>query len=489
MDFGAKGDGRADDTAAFRAGIEQAREGSGDLEIPPGRYLITGEIIVSSAVRVTGASHRESVISSGNDSARFLFNTSAATFRDIGFENMVEPIALVPHEGYVLRDVSFIRCRFENIKVQNRNRGVIGLRSGARSERIHKIQNLVVEKCLFKSIDAHAINIRGNISNAIIIKNQFLDIVNDPTSKSPRGGFAIRLGESSDDVNMIEEFRDQGNHLIERNLIRNLKKETKEGNLIGILIYGNYNTVRNNTITGVDGSDIGNDTNAIYIRGAYNSILSNIIRDIRGSDDDGALTFKGGLNLGNRNNIVSHNRIENIFGMSAVEASTSDLLFSRNEIINATTRGFQQRMGDGLTLTHNEFRNADTDIRTQGGRIEIVNNKYIDSRIWLSQRRANPSRREAVIIKENHFKWTGKSGSLIGFANSVEERFLSIINNYFEISQPDYEPDNLFSLKINGLAIRLEVSGNSIYRGAIPPGKPEFKKLKEAIFHGGSIQN
>src|SRR5690606_17149366 len=223
-----------------------------------------------------------------------------------------------------------------------------------------------------------------------IINNQFLDIVNSSKDEGlsdwQLGGYAIRLGESSDDANMEEEFADQGRHLIEGNVIRNLRKTTVKGNLKAMLLYGNFIQVRNNLFEDLDGGPSGDDVNAMYFRGAYNEISGNVIRNVRGSDDDGAVSFKGGLDLGNQGSVVFHNYIENVDGMSAIEASSSDIEVYENEVVNST-RGFYQRHGTNAIVRDNIFRNADTQLRTEAGEVAIHGNWYIDSVIWLSTHR------------------------------------------------------------------------------------------------------
>ncbi|WED63661.1 glycosyl hydrolase family 28-related protein [Synoicihabitans lomoniglobus] len=52
---GARGDGESDDTAAMRRGIAKAQSTGQPLWVPPGSYLITGDLIVPSGVTIQGA--------------------------------------------------------------------------------------------------------------------------------------------------------------------------------------------------------------------------------------------------------------------------------------------------------------------------------------------------------------------------------------------------------------------------------------------------
>ena len=53
-DFGAKGDGKADDTGAIQAAIDRAAEKGGVVYVPPGRYLVAGSLAVKPGVAVVG---------------------------------------------------------------------------------------------------------------------------------------------------------------------------------------------------------------------------------------------------------------------------------------------------------------------------------------------------------------------------------------------------------------------------------------------------
>jgi hypothetical protein len=54
-DFGARGDGRTDDTAAFQRGLDRAKEiGGGSLHVPAGRYAIRGRLRIPIGVTLRG---------------------------------------------------------------------------------------------------------------------------------------------------------------------------------------------------------------------------------------------------------------------------------------------------------------------------------------------------------------------------------------------------------------------------------------------------
>jgi hypothetical protein len=55
LDFGAKADGKTDDTAAIQAAINKAAEKGGQIHLPPGKYLVAGSLQVKPGVAVVGS--------------------------------------------------------------------------------------------------------------------------------------------------------------------------------------------------------------------------------------------------------------------------------------------------------------------------------------------------------------------------------------------------------------------------------------------------
>lgn len=461
-EFGVVGDGKTDDAAAFQKAIDRAAAQNEPLEIGEGRFFLGSDLVIEKPIVLRGEGHDRSVFTSNGGKARVFVGASGTEFHRIGFEEMIEPIALDSRADYVLENLLFQHCRFEKILIAHQNRGAIGLSSGSAGQRPFRIENLTIRECLFRNIDAHAINIRANISGAKIERNIFLDLVNDPTSISPEGGYAIRLGDSTEHG---KPGKYQGNHLISENQVRGLAKSSVEGNLKAFLIYGDHNTIDNNRIEGVDATAEGMDANAMYIRGSFNRIVSNVIRNIRGADDDGALSLKGGMANGNQGNIIAWNVVEKIDGMSAVEVSTTDLLFFENEIHDAPTRGFYHRTGKNVSITDNLFTNADLLLRTSEGTALISGNQFLESRLLLEQRRAYPSSREKVIIETNHFQRLSEETQtpLIRLGNQVREKEISLrknsLQNLAKVAGNDRR-GAVIDLVSGGTVERVEMIGN-----------------------------
>lgn len=97
QDFGAAGDGKTDDTEAFRATLKAAESGNGAVFVPRGRYLIGGHLDVPPHVMLEGIFRGPSA--SGKDQGSVLLSTVGA-----GDVNGQPFITL--HQGSTLRGLS-----------------------------------------------------------------------------------------------------------------------------------------------------------------------------------------------------------------------------------------------------------------------------------------------------------------------------------------------------------------------------------------------
>ena len=78
-DFGAVGNGVANDTSAFQAAATSAVSRGVDLYVPPGTYSITSTIIFDQTSKTTFANGRTNLIGSGKGSTRISYSGSAGT--------------------------------------------------------------------------------------------------------------------------------------------------------------------------------------------------------------------------------------------------------------------------------------------------------------------------------------------------------------------------------------------------------------------------
>ena len=150
-DFGAKSDGKSDDTAAIQAAIDKAAEKGGVVWVPPGQWLVAGSLAVKPGVAVVGANQAplsiepltgSIILATGgrdNEQAPALFELgSASTVRGItvfypeqkpreihpypwtfhlqGFDNTVENVTLInSYNGISVGPEGNVRHRIRSV--------------------------------------------------------------------------------------------------------------------------------------------------------------------------------------------------------------------------------------------------------------------------------------------------------------------------------------------------------------------------------------
>jgi hypothetical protein len=100
-DFGAVGDGVADDTTAFTAALASGKS----VFIPEGLYLITSQLTVSTRGQmIYGGGYQASIVQRGNDSSFIIFNVTAEWGVEFHNFKIQEPTLSYTNTG------SFIQC-------------------------------------------------------------------------------------------------------------------------------------------------------------------------------------------------------------------------------------------------------------------------------------------------------------------------------------------------------------------------------------------
>lgn len=122
-DYGAKGDGKSDDTTAFETAIKEAG-GSSAIMIPPGHFIISRPLFVTqSAVRIFGAGRFATILQYSGDGALFVVGASnedqylsAGTFEEFTV------IGNNSNKGIELGNTS--KYRVANINIQDCSVGI-----------------------------------------------------------------------------------------------------------------------------------------------------------------------------------------------------------------------------------------------------------------------------------------------------------------------------------------------------------------------------
>lgn len=163
-DFGATGDGVADDTAALKACIAKAAEHGGPVWVPPGDYKLTGDILLTAPVTIQGAGMWHTTFV--GDAALYGHADRRVRFKLAGHDLHLADFAIVgrldyrndqePNDGVVgagCADSSISRLWIEHTKV-----GVW----------IYNGTDLRIDGCRFRDLLADGVNLCVGTSGTVI---------------------------------------------------------------------------------------------------------------------------------------------------------------------------------------------------------------------------------------------------------------------------------------------------------------------------------
>lgn len=164
LDFGARGDGVADDTAALLKSVAAAAKKGGTVWVPPGDYKLTGDIVVPSGVTIQGAGMWHTTFV--GDEALYGQAERRVRFKLSG-------------TGMHLADFS-IFGHLNHRNDQEANDGVVG--SGCRDASVSRLWiehtkagvwvyngiNLVIDGCRFRNLIADGVNFCVGTSHSVV---------------------------------------------------------------------------------------------------------------------------------------------------------------------------------------------------------------------------------------------------------------------------------------------------------------------------------
>jgi hypothetical protein len=164
LDFGASGQGGADDTAALRACIAEARQQGRVVWVPAGDYRITGDILVPSSVTIQGAGMWHTTFV--GDAALYGQADRRVRFKLSGTGGRIADFAIVgrlnyrnddePNDGVVVagaKDASVARIWVEHTKA-----GVW----------VYNGSNLVIDGCRFRNLLADGVNFCVGTNHSVV---------------------------------------------------------------------------------------------------------------------------------------------------------------------------------------------------------------------------------------------------------------------------------------------------------------------------------
>lgn len=164
LDFGARGDDAADDTAALLKAVASAEQKGGTVWVPAGDYKLTGDIIVPSGVRIQGAGMWHTAFT--GDEALYGQADRRVRFKLSGRDVHLADFAITGHLNYR--------------NDQEANDGVVG--SGCKDASVSRLWiehtkagvwvyngfNLVIDSCRFRNLIADGVNFCVGTSHSVV---------------------------------------------------------------------------------------------------------------------------------------------------------------------------------------------------------------------------------------------------------------------------------------------------------------------------------
>ncbi|HYD82874.1 MAG TPA: glycosyl hydrolase family 28-related protein, partial [Opitutus sp.] len=164
FDFGAVGDGQADDTAALRACIAAAERGGGVVWVPPGEYKLTGDVVLTAKVAIQGAGMWHTTFV--GDDALYAQSDRRVRFKLSGREIRLADFAIVgklnyrndsePNDGIV--GAGCAESFIERVWVEHTKAGVW----------VYNGTDLRIEGCRFRNLIADGVNLCVGTSRSVI---------------------------------------------------------------------------------------------------------------------------------------------------------------------------------------------------------------------------------------------------------------------------------------------------------------------------------
>lgn len=166
-DYGALGNGIADDTGAIHAAFNALPAGGGVVYFPPGRYKVGSRALPLTKSNVTfkGAGMYQSVLVATGRTVESTANVSNVAIEDLGFDTTSGGSTQIDINGSgAPRPFRISRCRFWNTRDMN----IIVLTNA---------QDVVIEDSLFHSpgvVMGRAVLVNFDANNLVFRRNKFL---------------------------------------------------------------------------------------------------------------------------------------------------------------------------------------------------------------------------------------------------------------------------------------------------------------------------
>jgi len=310
-DYGAKGDGVSDDTAALQAAINAAITNSCGLQMPLGTYKITSTLNIVDSLHILGCGWKSIIfIANAANIYAFTFPGGTAGLSGVQIDHLKIDCngANQSTAGGGIDTNGAYECAFENLWIHNAWEAGIKLRNGPVSNNSYGFNNTIRANYIEGGQNSNGGPGRGiwssNSDENFIVDNSFWN-----------NGVGL-----SDPCHIRD---DSGFQLIRGNAFVN--------GAVGIKCYSDRTRIIGNTFDGVQG-------NNVVLVGNKNVIENNLFSSI--GHTSSANTIIGVWIVGTANNIVSDNYFENDTTVSNateyfinLDTGTTNTLVANNQMV------------------------------------------------------------------------------------------------------------------------------------------------------------
>lgn len=392
--FGAVGDGVADDRAAIQAAIDYvSAAGGGIVYFPQGTFRLAATLTPATNVKLLGAGPGVAVLTGVGINA-ITTTTASVDVEGLEFNGFALAVSIAPTAAVAIPLVRAKYCLFTGQSSQ-------GINWASPPVAGSSITRLEISDCEFASYTTHAINITGSISSGYVKDNFIHD-----------GAEGIRLGY--DDATTAATRTDL---LISGNVIKDITA-VAGSDIRGIIVYGTRVIVTNNFIRNITG-DAAQEVAAVYAKALYYLVENNVVdttatgATIRGISLKGV--SRGEVGVPGYANICAGNVIANSGG-SGIRTENEIHLIANNIIYEPVGGAIEfaggggagahdgtiQVIGNTLLKTANTSNgiNCGAETNAEG---YVYSNNYVDGfaiAIRINET-ASPSE---ILVRDNYIK-------------------------------------------------------------------------------------